>query len=79
MVRSLWDKKQGEIAEELKISKNTLSNWLNADKTPAFLEEYDRQLQLADAIARETELITPESWHETARCMLLTAKLKEFR
>lgn len=39
----------GEIAEELKISKNTLSNWLNADKTPAFNEEYDRLLKLADA------------------------------
>ena len=43
------DKKLGEIAEELKISKNTLSNWLNAEKTPAFTEEYDRQLKLADA------------------------------
>lgn len=43
------DLKMGEIAEELKISKNTLSNWLNADKTPAFNEEYDRLLKLADA------------------------------
>ncbi len=43
------DLKMGEIAEELKISKNTLSNWLNADKTPAFTEEYDRLLKLADA------------------------------
>lgn len=43
------DLKHGEIAEELKITKNTLSNWLNADKTPAFTDEYDRQLQLADA------------------------------
>ncbi len=43
------DLKQGEIAEELKISRNTLSNWLNADKNPAFTDEYDRQLKLADA------------------------------
>ncbi len=43
------DLKNGEIAENLKISKNTLSNWLNAEKTPAFTDEYDRQLQLADA------------------------------
>ncbi len=41
--------------------------------------EYLNPEYIADAIARETELITPESWHETARCMLLTAKLKEFR
>lgn len=42
-------KKNGEIADELKISKATLSNWLNPDKTPAFIEEYDRQLKIADA------------------------------
>ncbi len=42
------DLKHGEIAEKLKISKNTLSNWLNSEKTPAFTEEYDRLLKLAD-------------------------------
>ena len=43
------DLKHGEIADELKITKTTLSNWLNADKNPAFTDEYDRQLKLADA------------------------------
>lgn len=43
------DLKHGEIAEELKITKNTLSNWLNEDKNPLFVKEYDRQLKLADA------------------------------
>lgn len=42
------DLKHSEIAEELKISKNTLSNWLNSEKTPAFTEEYDRLLKMAD-------------------------------
>lgn len=42
------DLKHGEIAEELKISKNTLSNWLNSEKTPAFTDEYDRLLKMAD-------------------------------
>lgn len=46
------DLKHGEIAEELKITKTTLSNWLNADKNPAFLEELDRQLTLADEARR---------------------------
>ncbi len=42
------DLKHSEIAEELKISKNTLSNWLNSEKTPAFTEEYERLLKIAD-------------------------------
>jgi transcriptional regulator with XRE-family HTH domain len=42
------DLKHGEIAEKLKISKNTLSNWLNSEKTPAFTEEYERLLKIAD-------------------------------
>lgn len=42
------DLKHSKIAEELKISKNTLSNWLNSEKTPAFTEEYERLLKIAD-------------------------------
>jgi len=34
---------------------------------------------IADAIARDTGLITPESWHETVRLALLKADLSEFR
>ena len=41
--------------------------------------EYLNPEYIADAIARETNLITPESWHETTRCQLLKKDLSEFR
>ena len=40
--------KNYEIAEQLKITPQTLSNWLNADLNPQFVEEYDKRLEQAD-------------------------------
>lgn len=40
--------KNYEIAKELQISPQTLSNWLNEDINPTFVKEYDRLLEQAD-------------------------------
>ena len=41
--------------------------------------EYLNPSYVADAIARETDLITEDTWHETVRCALLRADGSEFR
>lgn len=44
--------KKKQIAEQLKISAATLSNWLNEDKNPAFVSAYEVELKAADNIRR---------------------------
>lgn len=45
-------KSKTETAVELKINPHTLSNWLNEDKNPAFVEAYEKELKAADNIRR---------------------------
>ena len=42
-------------------------------------DRYLNPSYVADAIARETDLITEDTWHETVRCALLRADGSEFR
>jgi predicted DNA-binding protein YlxM (UPF0122 family) len=46
------DKSKGEIARALKITPQTLSNWLNPNKTPHFLEAFEKELAVADRLRK---------------------------
>ena len=41
-----------QVAEALKITPATLSNWLNIGKTPHFVEAYEKELACADNLRR---------------------------
>ena len=42
------NKTKAEIANELQITPQTLSNWLNKELNPAFVDEYEARLERAD-------------------------------
>lgn len=44
--------KKKDVAQQLKITPATLSNWLNEGKNPAFVEAYEAELKVADSIRR---------------------------
>lgn len=44
--------KKKDVASELKISPQTLSNWLNIDKCPAFVSAYEKELENADNLRK---------------------------
>lgn len=46
------DLSKGEIAKALKITPQTLSNWLNPKKTPHFIEAFEKELAVADRLRK---------------------------
>lgn len=46
------DFSKSEIAEQLKITPQTLSNWLNPKKTPHFIEAFEKELAVADRLRK---------------------------
>lgn len=45
-------KKKKDVAEALKITPTTLSNWLNIGKNPHFVEAYEKELECADNLRK---------------------------
>lgn len=46
------DFSKSEIAKQLKITPQTLSNWLNPKKTPHFIEAFEKELAVADRLRK---------------------------
>ena len=46
------DFSKSEVAEQLKITPQTLSNWLNPKKTPHFTEAFEKELAVADRLRK---------------------------
>lgn len=44
--------KKREVAEALKITPTTLSNWLNIGKNPHFVAAYEKELECADNLRK---------------------------